>query len=513
MIKRALISTSDKSGVVELAVFLHSKQVEILATGGTARLLQQNDIPITLVSDYTGFPEIMGGRVKTLHPKIHGALLHRGATDFEQLAEHQIQPIDMVVLNLYPFEKVSQQADASHADIIENIDIGGPTMLRAAAKNYQHVAVVTDPSDYPSLIKQLEQTCELSLETRKSLAAKAFALVAHYDCLISNYFALDESFPATLQLDYKLGQQLRYGENPQQAAAVYQNPQSGNNSLAAAQPLQGKALSYNNLLDSDSAVRSVREFKDAACVIVKHASPCGVAISNSVLEAYKKAFAADSLSAFGGIVAFNKQLDAATANCIIESQFAEVILAPEVSPEALSILSQKKNLRVVATASCLHATDPNAMMLHSIDGGLLMQQYDTSIFNVVDLKLVTKTDCSAAVRDDVLFADTVCKFIKSNAIVLVKDKQTIGIGVGQPSRVMSLKLAIAKADEGGFSPEGAILASDAFFPFADSIEEAAKAGIKTVVQPGGSVRDAEVIEACDANGIAMLFTGMRHFRH
>ena len=566
MIKRALISTSDKSNLVSFASFLKEHNVEILATGGTAKLLQENNIDITYVSDYTGFPEILGGRVKTLHPKIHGALLHRGDEDAAQLAEHEIAAIDLVVVNLYPFAAAVAKNPDDVANVIENIDIGGPTMIRAAAKNYKHVTVATDPSDYETIKQLLLEKKEIDLETRCKLAGKAFAAITEYDQMISNYFATqlnnkEAKLPENLALDYQLVQSLRYGENPQQAAGVYKTPAANGNALATCEPLQGKALSYNNLLDSDCAVRCVRSLQQPACVIVKHASPCGVAEAATVLDSYKQALAADPLSAFGGIVAFNTALDVETAKEIVASQFAEVILAPEVSAEALEVFSAKKNLRVVATtstcpgegahptspstrptspsahltSSSAHSVSPSAhtvspsahptsrglsagspekeLMLHSIDGGLLVQEYDTTVTKANDLRLVTKAKCNDKAIADVLFADNVCKYIKSNAIVLVKNKQTIGIGVGQPSRVMSLQIAILKAKEAGFDLQGAVMASDAFFPFPDCVEMAAKEGINIVVQPGGSVRDEEVIATCDKNNIAMFVTGVRHFRH
>ncbi len=522
MIKRALISTSDKTNLISFASFLKEHNVEILATGGTARLLQDHNIAITCVSDYTGFPEILGGRVKTLHPKIYGALLHRGTIDAMQLAEHEIAPIDLVIVNLYPFAAACAKDPDDVANIIENIDIGGPAMIRAAAKNYQHITVVTDPHDYQAIQNLLIEKSHIDLATRCSLAGKAFALITEYDQMISNYFAtklnqndIADKLPENLALNYKLAQSLRYGENPQQAAGVYVSPVATANSLAACVPLQGKALSYNNLLDSDCALRCVRSLQKPACVIVKHASPCAVAEAATVLAAYQKALAADPLSAFGGIVAFNCLLDAATAKEIVASQFVEVILAPEFSAEALDILQVKKNLRLVATNSCdvKYQAANRELMLHSIDGGLLVQECDNVVTKQEDLQLVTKTNFVAGSIDDILFADNVCKYIKSNAIVLVKNKQTIGIGVGQPSRVMSLQIAIMKAKESGFDLQGAIMASDAFFPFPDCIEIAAKEGIKIVVQPGGSMRDDAVIAACDQYGIAMFMTGSRHFRH
>ncbi len=522
MIKRALISTSDKTNLISFASFLKDRNIEILATGGTAKLLQENNIAITYVSEYTGFPEILGGRVKTLHPKIYGALLHRGEVDAAQLVEHEIGAIDLVVVNLYPFAEACAKNPYDVANVIEHIDIGGPTMIRAAAKNYQHVTVVTDPNDYQQIQNLLMEKSTIDLTTRCRLAGKAFAAIAEYDHMINNYFATilnghdaKDKFPENLSLGYQLVQSLRYGENPQQAAGVYKSSVADANALASCVPLQGKALSYNNLLDSDCAARCVRSLQQPACVIVKHASPCGVAAATTVLESYQKAFAADALSAFGGIVAFNCPLDASTAKQIVASQFAEVILAPDVSAAALDILRTKNNLRVLATSSCDTEFDigRNELMLHSIDGGLLVQDYDSLVTKQENLQLVTKANFAAHSIADILFADNVCKYIKSNAIVLVKNKQTIGIGVGQPSRVMSLQVAIIKAKEAGFDLQGAIMASDAFFPFPDCIEIAAKEGINIVVQPGGSMRDDAVIAACDKHGITMFVTGARHFRH
>ena len=520
MIKRALISTFDKTGVAELAAFLSANQVEILATGGTARLLLENNIPITYVSDYTGFPEILGGRVKSLHPKIHGALLHRGAEDIDQLKQHEITPIDLVVVNLYPFEEVSRQAGAESATVIEQIDIGGPTMIRAAAKNYQHVTVVTDPNDYEALQAALARDGSIDVPMRISFAQKAFALVARYNQLISAYFGdhlvegveSQAALPKMINQSWHLRTALRYGENPQQAAGVYsRDDQEHSDCLAVCQPLQGKALSYNNLLDSDCAVQCVRALPVPSCVIVKHASPCGVAVGTSLHQAYLRALAADSVSAFGGIVAFNAELNADTATEIVQQQFAEVVLAPTITVEALEVLSAKKNLRVVQTQSCVCADDQ--LMMHSIDGGMLVQQHDHLRVSKDDLTTATQASCSAEAIDDALFADTVCQYLKSNAIVLARSGQTIGMGTGQPSRIMSLRIAIEKAKDAGFELVGSVMASDAFFPFPDCVALAAEHGIKVIIQPGGSIRDKEVIAECDRHGVTMLLSGIRHFRH
>ena len=515
VIKRALISTSNKTGVVDFAQQLHELNISILATGGTARLLSEHNIPITQISEYTQFPEIMGGRVKTLHPKIYGGLLSRGEEDAEVMDAHEIDSIDLVVVNLYPFEKVTQQEDVHLDDAIENIDIGGPSMIRAAAKNYRRVAVVTDPDDYGALLKEISINQSLSLETREHLAFKAFQLVCRYNHCIATYFDhricnQDSEFNKKLQLTYFKHDDLRYGENPHQRAALYQDP-SQSHSLAHATPVQGKALSYNNLLDADCALSCVSSLPQPACVIVKHASPCGVALGENTLSSYQKALAADAQSAFGGIVACNTLIDEDTAQAIVSSQFAEVVIAPDISEAALACFQQKPKLRVLMVS-----TDPKhapAMAYHSIQGGLLVQEYDNASICPDNYQVPTVAQVSDAMIHDAALGDKIVRFVKSNAIVLINNQQSIGIGPGQPSRIKSTEIAIQKAMEAGFDCKGATMASDAFFPFPDCIELAAKAGIQCVIQPGGSIKDQAVIDRCNDLGITMIMTGQRHFRH
>jgi phosphoribosylaminoimidazolecarboxamide formyltransferase / IMP cyclohydrolase len=517
-VRRALLSVSDKAGVLELARELTRRNVELLSTGGTAKLLAENQIPVREVSSYTGFPEIMDGRVKTLHPRIHGGLLGRRGTDDAVMAKHDIPPIDLLVVNLYPFARTVARPDASYADAIENIDIGGPAMLRAAAKNHASVLVAVDPADYPVVLDELRaHEGATTAETRARLAAKAFAHTAAYDAMVARYLTGGQSgtagaFPGSLSLFYEKAQDLRYGENPHQQAAFYRDPAAGAASVATARVLQGKDLSFNNLADADTAVECVRQFDEPACVIVKHANPCGVAVAESIGAAYELAYRTDPTSAFGGIIAFNRELDARTAGSIVGRQFVEVIAAPRVGAEALQVLGGKPNVRMLATGDLVPA--PAAELEHrSIVGGLLTQTRDTGAITARDLKIVSRRQPTQAEIDDLLFAWRVCKFVKSNAIVYARDRATVGVGAGQMSRVYSSRVAAMKAADEKLDVKGAVMASDAFFPFRDGLDVAAEYGIRAVVQPGGSKRDDEVIAAADQHGIAMVFTGMRHFRH
>ena len=519
-IQRALISVSDKSGIVDFARGLHVLGVKILSTGGTAKLLAEADIPVTEVSDFTGFPEMMDGRVKTLHPKIHGGILARRGTDEAVMAAHGIAPIDLVVVNLYPFEQTVARADCDLPMAIENIDIGGPTMLRAAAKNHTAVTVIVDSTDYAPVLAEMREHDNRTLaETRYALAVKTFEHTARYDGAIANYLgALSLSgeradFPDTINLQYRQIQTMRYGENPHQRAAFFVEHDAPAASVATARQLQGKELSYNNVADTDAALECVKSFPEApACVIVKHANPCGVALGASQLEAYDRAFKTDPTSAFGGIIAFNRPLDEATARAIIERQFVEVIIAPGVEQAALPVLATKKNVRVL---ECSHWSDEAAATLDfkRVNGGLLVQDRDRGKISAADLKVVTKRAPTAQELLDLLFAWRVGKFVKSNAIVYCRDGMTIGVGAGQMSRVYSARVAALKAADEGLAVKGAVMASDAFFPFRDGIDQAAEAGIVAVIEPGGSMRDDEVIAAADEHDIAMVFTGMRHFRH
>jgi phosphoribosylaminoimidazolecarboxamide formyltransferase/IMP cyclohydrolase len=519
-IRRALISVSDKDGLIEFAKVLQAFNVEILSTGGTAAFLQENDIAVIEISDYTEFPEMMGGRVKTLHPKVYGGILARRGIDDEALRMHHISPIDLVVVNLYPFEKVIQNPQSTQEEAIENIDIGGPTLIRAAAKNHQHVAVVTDPTDYTSICEALSSNKKgISFALRFALAQKAFAKTAAYDAAIANYLYRTETedrFPDVYLPCFSKKTTLRYGENPQQMAAFYISSETPSNTIASAKQIQGKALSFNNIADSDAALSCVKQFEGPACVIVKHANPCGIALGKTVLEAYQKAFATDPKSAFGGIIAVNQLLDAHTLETILSQQFVEVIIAPQVETQALSIAKQKPNVRLLIyhqTAAIPTNVKHEALVYKTIEGGLLVQTADTAILDPAQLKIVTQTSPTPAQREDLLFAWNAVKYVKSNAIVLVNHQQTIGIGAGQMSRIDSIDLAIKKAREAGFSTIGAVMASDAFFPFQDAVEVAAQNGITAIIQPGGSIRDPEVIKAADEASIAMVFTWIRHFLH
>ena len=519
-IKRALISVSDKQGIVDFARILRKLKVEILSTGGTAKLLADSGIPVIEVGDYTGFPEMLDGRLKTLHPKIHGGIL--GRRDLEAhvkaMQEADIPPIDMVVVNLYPFAATIAKPNCTLNDAIENIDIGGPTMLRAAAKNYHHVAVVTDPADYKRVISELEMTGGiLAADTRFELARKAFSHTAEYDGTISNYLtSIDsrgrrEGFPQRLNLHFTVAQELRYGENPHQSAAFYTVPGEREASVATARQLQGKELSYNNIADADAALECIKQFNDGpACVIVKHANPCGVAYGANFLEAYDRAYKTDPESAFGGIIAFNGELDAATAQAISDRQFVEVIIAPKISAAAVEVAAAKKNVRLLECGAW--PFEPASRIdFKRVTGGLLLQEADQSLYE--ELKVVTQRAPTEDEMADLLFAWRVAKYVKSNAIVYAKDKMTIGVGAGQMSRINSARIAAIKAEHAGLAVAGSVMASDAFFPFRDGIDQAAAAGIVAVIQPGGSMRDAEVVAAANEHGMAMVFTGMRHFRH
>ncbi len=514
-IAHALVSVSDKTGLVSFCRELSTLGVEILSTGGTAKLLAENQINVTEVADYTGFPEMMDGRVKTLHPKIHGGILGRRGVDDEVMAANSILPIDLVVVNLYPFEQAIANPRCDLDTAIENIDIGGPTMIRAAAKNYIDVAVVVSPTDYTQVISELKEQDGLSLQSRFKLAIKCFQHTAHYDTTVATYLGkvAGDEFPQTLNLQFYLSQPLRYGENPHQKAAFYSEFDPRTGTIGAARQLQGKELSYNNIADADAALQCVSSFTDRpTCVIVKHANPCGVAEADTLLEAYNKAYSTDPTSAFGGIIALNRELDKDTAAEIVERQFVEVILAPSISKAAQTVLGEKSNLRVLQTGA-FNLPKSDIMDLKKISGGLLVQEQDLGEVRPSDLTVVSKRQPTERELRDMLFAWKVAKFVKSNAIVYAKNGQTIGVGAGQMSRVYSAKIAGIKAADEGLKVESSALASDAFFPFRDGIDAAAAAGISAIIQPGGSKRDDEVIAAANEHNIAMVFTGMRHFRH
>jgi phosphoribosylaminoimidazolecarboxamide formyltransferase/IMP cyclohydrolase len=517
-VRRALLSVSDKTGLVELARWLASHNIEILSTGGTARLLLSAGLTVREVSSYTGFPEIMDGRVKTLHPKIHGGLLGRRGVDEAVMALHQIEPIDLLVVNLYPFAETVSRPNCGYAEAIEHIDIGGPAMLRAAAKNHDSVSVVVDPEDYVPLLEELTaHGGHTTLQLRSRLAAKVFAHTARYDTMVASYLAerhpiATERFPTTLPLVFDKVQDLRYGENPHQDAAFYRSPAPRGASVATATVLQGKDLSFNNIADADAAIECVRQFNEPACVIVKHANPCGAAVAASPLEAYDRAYRTDPTSAFGGIIAFNRELDVTTAAAIIDRQFVEVLAAPSFSPDAVKALAAKPNVRVLVLGD-LSRTPAGELEYRSVTGGLLIQTRDTGSVDAKDLKVVTRRKPTPAELADLLFAWRVCKFVKSNAIVFAHDRSTVGVGAGQMSRVYSTRIAAMKAADERLEVEGSVMASDAFFPFRDGLDVAAEYGIRAVIHPGGSKNDAEVIAAADEHGLAMVLTGMRHFRH
>ncbi|MCL7714526.1 bifunctional phosphoribosylaminoimidazolecarboxamide formyltransferase/IMP cyclohydrolase [Stenotrophomonas mori] len=520
-VRRALLSVSDKTGLIDLARALAARGIELLSTGGTAKALREAGLPVKDVSDATGFPEMMDGRVKTLHPMVHGGLLGRAGTDDAVMAEHGIAPIDLLVLNLYPFESVTARADCSLADAVENIDIGGPAMLRSAAKNFARVAVATRPDQYDALLAELAANDgQLSAAKRFELSVAAFNRVAQYDAAISNYLSavsdtaavvpVREEYPAQMNSTFVKVMDLRYGENPHQSGVFYRDLYPVPGTLATFVQLQGKELSYNNLADADAAWECVRQFEVPACVIVKHANPCGVAVAADVGAAYEMAYTTDPTSAFGGILAFNRTLDAATARAILDRQFVEVLIAPDYEPAALEYATKKANVRVLR----IPAGDArNNYDTKRIGSGLLIQSADNRGMTADELKTVTRRAPTAAEQRDLLFAWRVAKYVKSNAIVYAKDERTVGVGAGQMSRVYSARIAGIKATDAGLVVPGSVMASDAFFPFRDGLDAAADAGITAVIQPGGSMRDAEVIAAADEHGIAMVFTGVRHFRH
>jgi phosphoribosylaminoimidazolecarboxamide formyltransferase / IMP cyclohydrolase len=513
-INRALVSVSDKTNVADFCRRLNSLGIEILSTGGTAKLLTDSAIPVTEVADYTGFPEMMDGRVKTLHPKIHGGILGRRGVDDGVMAANNILPIDLVVVNLYPFEQTIARPDCDLESAIENIDIGGPTMIRAAAKNYADVGVVVDPSDYTKVLEEITLGGGLCHDTRFKLAIKCFQYTARYDNAVANY--LDKlsglEFPELFSAQFYLNQMLRYGENPHQKAAFYSEFDPVSGTIGSARQLQGKEISYNNIVDADAALECVKSFTGRpACVIVKHANPCGVAEAETILEAYNQAYATDPTSAFGGIIAFNRELDKATAAEIIQRQFVEVLIAPAISPSAQTVLAEKTNLRVLECG--VFSAENTSLELKKVSGGLLVQERDLGKVEISELTIVSKREPTEQEMQDLLFAWKVAKFVKSNAIVYAKNNRTIGIGAGQMSRVYSAKIAGIKAKDEGLEVTGSVMASDAFFPFRDGIDAAAEAGISAIIQPGGSMRDKEVIAAADEHNIAMVFTGIRHFRH
>ena len=517
MRKQALISVSDKTGVVDFARELVALGYHILSTGGTARLLTQENVPCEEVADYTGFPEMLDGRVKTLNPKIHAGILARRpvAEHMAALKEHNIDPIDIICVNLYPFEQTIAKPDCTFEDAIENIDIGGPTMIRAAAKNHESVAVIVNPTDYAAVIAEIKAEGEVSAKTRFELAKKVFAHTARYDGMITNYLtSLNENnertrFPQGLTRQWEKVQDMRYGENPHQEAAFYRETSVAPGLLAGYEQLQGKELSYNNIADSDAAWECVRSFEAPACVIIKHANPCGVAIGEDSAEAYAKAFLTDSKSAFGGIIAFNREVTGKCAQHVAQ-QFAEVIIAPSFSEEALEIFGAKKNLRLLTVAL---GKAQNDFDFKRVGAGLLVQTPDTQLCAEEALRCVTKRQPTSEQIADMMFAWNVARFVKSNTIVYVKGGMTLGVGAGQMSRVDSARIAAIKAEEAGLSLEGSVVASDAFFPFRDGLDVVIDAGATAVIQPGGSIRDDEVIAAADERGIAMVFSGERHFRH
>ncbi|HTY49409.1 MAG TPA: bifunctional phosphoribosylaminoimidazolecarboxamide formyltransferase/IMP cyclohydrolase, partial [Steroidobacteraceae bacterium] len=522
-VKRALLSVSDKGGILELARALAARGIELLSTGGTARLLASHGVAVREVADHTGFPEIMDGRLKTLHPKVHGGLLGRRGIDDAVMAQHGIAPIDLLVVNLYPFARTVARPECTREQAVENIDVGGPAMLRAAAKNHAAVTVLVDPADYTAVLAEIGRDGATSLATRARLAAKAFAHTAAYDAMVSAWLtahapdtgAAGEQpaasgaaapgvtlFPPSLPLLFEKLQDLRYGENPHQQAAFYRGPGDAGGGIAAARVLQGRVLSYNNIADADAAIECVRQFEAPACVIVKHANPCGVAQAANLAAAYEAAYHTDPTSAFGGIIAVNRELDAATAAAIIERQFAEVIAAPEVSAAAAAVLAARPAIRVLATAA--PHDGPAGLEYRSVTGGLLVQTRDQDSLGVADLAVVTRRTPSQEQLQDLLFAWRVCRFVKSNAIVFARGGTTLGVGAGQMSRVYSAKIAALKAADAKLALTGAAMASDAFFPFRDGVDAAAGYGVRAVIQPGGSRRDAEVIAAADEHGMAMV---------
>lgn len=517
--KRALLSVSDKRGIIELAQSLHKHGVELIATGNTAAILKKENLPVTDVSACTGFPEMMDGRVKTLHPAIHAGLLARRPQDNEVLEQQNIKPIDLLIVNLYPFEQVISNPECDFKSAIENIDIGGPAMVRSAAKNHAHTFVVVTPDDYPELMRNLEaQTAPANWGF--SLAKKAFAHTAAYDGAITNYLTtlndnhVPSNFPDVLTCQFHKIADLRYGENPHQQAIFYADKNTSSGSLSGATLLQGKKLSFNNILDADAALDCVKSFslQKSVCVIVKHTNPCGIAIDETPLKAYSRAFKCDPTSAYGGIIAFNQTLDADTARAILDKQFVEVLIAPFISDEAKRILANKENVRVLITGPW-EQNNEFKLNMKKVDGGILVQEHDCVSLANTELTYVTKIKPDPKLIEDLMFAWLAAKHVKSNAIVYAKDKATIGIGAGQTSRVMSARIGLWQAEQMGFSTKDSVMASDAFIPFPDTVEIAAKAGVAAIIQPGGSIRDEQIIACADQNEIAMVFTGIRHFKH
>ncbi|CEG58030.1 bifunctional phosphoribosylaminoimidazolecarboxamide formyltransferase/IMP cyclohydrolase [Legionella fallonii] len=517
--RRALLSVSDKRGISELAHTLHKQGVELIATGNTAALLKEQGLPVTDVSECTGFPEMMDGRVKTLHPAIHAGLMARGDYDQETLKRHGLKPIDLLVVNLYPFEQVISDPDCDFDKAIENIDIGGPAMVRSAAKNHAHTYVVVTPDDYDELIECLHKK-QAPSNWRFTLAKKAFVQIAAYDAAIANYLTtLDAThapsgFPDVLTCQFAKISDLRYGENPHQQAIFYADKNSAPGSLGTARLLQGKQLSYNNILDADAALDCVKSYPNnkPICVIVKHANPCGIALGNTTLDAYLRAFQCDPTSAYGGIIAFNQTLDSETAKAILEKQFVEVIIAPDVSEEAQRALASKENIRVLKTG-VWHQDNEFRLNMRKVDGGLLVQEHDSLSLVTCKLQTVTRKKPTEQEIQDLMFAWIAAKHVKSNAIVYAKDCATLGIGGGQTSRVMSARIGIWQAENMGVNLQGSVMASDAFIPFADTVEIAAAAGVSAIIQPGGSIRDEQIIACADAHSLAMVFTATRHFKH
>ncbi|MCX7842545.1 MAG: bifunctional phosphoribosylaminoimidazolecarboxamide formyltransferase/IMP cyclohydrolase [Clostridia bacterium] len=514
MIKRALISVSDKTGIVELSKELEALGVEIVSTGGTAKTLSDAGIKVINVSDITGFPECLDGRVKTLHPNVHGGLLAmRGNPEhMEQIKKLGIEPIDIVIINLYPFKQTILKGHVELEEAIENIDIGGPTMLRAAAKNYQDVVVVVDPSDYGMILDEFKSSKQISVKTKFKLAYKVFEHTSHYDTLIAKYLRDklgEDFFPETLSLTFEKVQEMRYGENPHQKAVFYREVGANIGCITSAKQLHGKELSYNNINDTNGALELLKEFDEPTVVAVKHANPCGVASAPTIYEAYLKTYEADPVSIFGGIIAANREIDEKTAE-EINKIFVEIVIAPSFTEEAMSVLTQKKNIRLLKLDNISAKLPAGTYDMKKVSGGLLVQEYNNELINHEDLKYVTEIKPTSEQMEDLVFAMKVVKHTKSNGIAIAKGKQSLGVGPGQTNRIMAAKIAI---EYGGERNQGAVLASDAFFPFPDCVEAAAKAGIKAIIQPGGSMNDQQSIDACNKHGIAMVFTGMRHFKH
>lgn len=519
-IQRALISVSDKTGLLPFAQSLFKNGIEIISTGGTAKLLQENNIPVTEISEFTGFPEMMEGRLKTLHPKVHGGILGRRDLDADIMHEHDIHDIDLVVVNLYPFESTVANPRCTISQAIENIDIGGPTLLRAAAKNHSWVTVVVDPSDYQRILDDMAaHQGATSSDLRFELAAKVFAHTAAYDGAIANYFGSIQpngekhDFPDTLSLQFKLDKTLRYGENPHQKAALYLDKKAPTGTIANAILLQGKPLSFNNINDAEGALECIKQFEQPACVIVKHANPCGVAISNDLLTAYQNAYSCDPESSFGGIIAFNQVVDDKTLTTVFDNQFVEVIIAPDFTETVLKLAESKSNLRLLKTGPLSVTAKAIDRDIKRIHGGILVQDFDHTLVQTTDLTIVSDQQPTESQITDLIFAMKVAQYVKSNAIVLAHQGQTIGIGAGQMSRVFALKIAQMRAQDAAFKTEGAVLASDAFFPFRDSIDLAAKMGVKAIIQPSGSKRDEEVIQAANEHNLVLAFITTRHFKH